>query len=98
LDVVIKNWILITILFQVSEGFVSGEVLTVTIFSVNFDDFFTRRLKQNARVLAKGVIVPADGRYLLNALSHGSGLDPQPERTGAAFSPGGHQQPEFFDA
>ena len=40
----------------------------------------------------------ADCCYVLNALPHGSGLDPQPERTRTALSPGGHQQPELPDA
>lgn len=30
----------------------------------SFDAFFTRKLKENIRVLAEGVIAPADGRYL----------------------------------
>ena len=31
----------------------------------NFDAFFTRKLKTEARPLAEGVILPADGRYLV---------------------------------
>ncbi|MEZ5315301.1 MAG: archaetidylserine decarboxylase [Chlamydiales bacterium] len=32
----------------------------------SFNDFFTRKLKKKARPLAKGLILPADGRYLFH--------------------------------